>query len=610
MQPLEVLKDVFGYSEFRGNQLEVINSILNNENALALMPTGAGKSLCYQIPAIIKDGVGVVISPLIALMQDQVNSLLQLGVKARALNSNFAYYTQQEIIAEARSGAIDLLYLAPERLCNAEFIEELNNINISLFAIDEAHCVSQWGHDFRPEYTLLNKVFEKFKNISRIALTATADKATREDIIKNLNLENANIFVSNFDRPNINYKVNLKNNANKQLLQFLSEQSGNEAGIIYCGSRNKVDKTHQLLEANNFRSLPYHAGLNSVQRQRNQEVFSNEEGVIMVATIAFGMGIDKSNVRFVLHLDLPKSLEAYYQETGRAGRDGLPAKAVMIYGLQDIILQKKMIQESNAHESIKIIELRKLNSLLGFCESINCRRKVVLNYFGDEHEGNCQNCDNCLEIQEVWEGLHEAQLALSCVYRTEQMFGVAYLIDVLRGVETERIKNFRHDTLQIFGKGKDIDIKTWNSVFRQLIANDFLSVDISGFGSLKLTESSRDVLSGNKEVYFRKDPIVTKVSKVKKLKESTFTLENDFEESLFKELKALRLKLAKEQKVPPYIIFHDRTLVEIAKVKPISVEEFSNISGVGQSKLNRYGKSFLELIRNYQNSPEGNLRTA
>lgn len=603
MNPKEVLKDVFGYSEFRGNQEKVINSVLESKDSLVLMPTGGGKSLCYQIPSIVKKGVGIVISPLIALMQDQVNALKLLGVKAEALNSNLDFNSKIDIINQARSGELDILYLSPEKLCSEEFIYDLQGIDIALFAVDEAHCVSQWGHDFRPEYTLLNNIFNQFGDVPKIALTATADEATRKDIVKNLNLEKAKIFISGFDRPNIEYNVTLKNNQNKQLLTFLVEQGRFDSGIIYCGTRKKVDKTYELLKAKNYNVLPYHAGLNANVRQKNQEKFQNEEGAIMVATIAFGMGIDKSNVRFVVHLDLPKSMEAYYQETGRAGRDGLPSKVLMLYGLQDLIIQKRLIQESLAKDEIKYIELRKLNSLLGFCESVKCRRQVILGYFGETYEENCDNCDNCLKEQEAWEGLYEAQLALSCVYRTRQIFGVSYLVSVLRGEGNERVTNFNHDKLEVFGKGAHKSSKVWQSVFRQLIAYDYLKVDIEGYGSLMLTESARSILKGEQEIYFRLDPEVkTKTQRKAKDKKLSVVLDQGLEEELFLELKKLRLKIAKEQSVPPYIVFSDKTLVEMAKFKPGDLSAMSAIYGVGESKLARYGDIFLEKIQNYSSA--------
>ena len=489
----DTLRNIFGYERFRDLQEEVIRQLIAGNDALVLMPTGGGKSLCFQIPAMLRPGTGIVVSPLIALMRDQVNALLQAGVRAAYLNSTLDYTGAKEVEQQFLDGALDLLYVAPERLMNPRMLDLLGQVEPALFAIDEAHCVSQWGHDFRPEYIQLSVLHERFPSVPRIALTATADAPTRREIIQRLGLDQAKQFISGFDRPNIRYQITQKNNAREQLLRFLQREHHGDAGIVYCLSRRKVDETAQWLCARGLDALPYHAGLESVVRQRHQDRFLNEEGVIIVATVAFGMGIDKPNVRFVAHLDLPKSLETYYQETGRAGRDGLPANAWMTYGLQDVITLRQMLQQSDAGEERKRLEHRKLEAMLGLCEITTCRRQALLKYFGEAHTEPCGNCDTCLEPAATWDGTEAAQKALSCVYRTGQRFGVNYLIEVLLGKENERINNLRHNRLSTWGIGKELNAGEWRSVFRQLVACGLLNVDMEGHGSLLLTEESRPV---------------------------------------------------------------------------------------------------------------------
>ena len=595
--PKEILNTVFGYQSFRGKQEEIISHVVQGGDALVLMPTGGGKSLCYQIPALVRPGVAVVVSPLIALMQDQVQNLKQLGVRAEFLNSSLNESQASQVKQALRSNKLDLIYVAPERLLLDSFLDLISEIPVSLFAIDEAHCVSQWGHDFRAEYLKLSILHERFPEIPRIALTATADTPTRNEIIRQLKLESAMEFVSSFDRPNINYQVTLKKEAKKQLLEFLNAEHRENSGIIYCLSRNKVEQTAEWLKAEGFDALPYHAGLSSKERERNQSRFINDEKVIIVATIAFGMGIDKPDVRFVAHLDLPKSIEAYYQETGRAGRDGLPAVAWMSYGFSDAVMLRQMIEGSESDETRKRVEHQKLTALLGYAETTSCRRKVLLNYFGEQRTENCGNCDTCLNPIESWDGTIAAQQALSAVFRTGQRFGAAYLSDVLIGVESERILQFRHNQVSTFGVGKELTKQQWSSVFRQLVAAGFLAVDIDGHGGLRLTKESGAVLKGESKISFRVDPVSNRKDKKKqKTSPQTITLSTEAK-SIFDKLRARRMELAKAQNVPPYIIFHDKTLLEIAEVRPQDLQSFANISGVGQSKLERYGEAFLEVLR-------------
>lgn len=603
----ECLHDVFGYTTFRGEQQAIVEHVVAGGDALVLMPTGGGKSLCYQLPALLRNGLGIVVSPLIALMQDQVDALQQLGVQAAFLNSSLSTNEASAITAQLMRGDLQILYVAPERLLMPSFLSLLeqieNNIGIALFAIDEAHCVSQWGHDFRPEYRKLTVLHERFPQVPRIALTATADALTRVEIVERLKLEQARQFVSSFDRPNIQYRVTQKANARQQLEAFLEAEHANDAGIIYCLSRRKVEETADWLKSRGWDALPYHAGLDSSIRNANQRRFLREEGVIIVATIAFGMGIDKPNVRFVAHLDLPKSMEGYYQETGRAGRDGLPANAWMTYGLGDVVSMRKMLDSGDASEERKHVERQKLDALLGFCESTACRHQTILRYFGEQHDGKCDQCDNCLTPVDTWDATQPAQMALSCVYRTGQRFGVVHLTDVLLGKTTPKVEQFRHHLLSTFGIGKAISPQQWSSVFRQLVAAGYLETDMDAFGGLRLSETSRPVLRGETEVWLRRDIEVSnrKVSKVERgarAKESYAEVNND---PLWHALKAKRIELAKEQGVPPYVIFHDSTLLEMLNLRPGSLTEMGKISGVGQAKLTRYGDEFLQVLEDIAN---------
>ncbi len=617
----QILRDTFGYTSFRGAQQAIVEHVTSGGDALVLMPTGGGKSLCYQIPALLRDGVGIVVSPLIALMQDQVDALRQLGVAAAFLNSSLEADAAREVYRQVLRGELKLLYVAPERLMTDGFIGLLERLysqgvgrggndaeapttthqqgnGIGLFAIDEAHCVSQWGHDFRPEYRALTVLHERFPSVPRIALTATADAPTRREIVERLALEQAQQFVSSFDRPNIRYRVTQKNNARQQLQAFLETEHPDDAGIVYCLSRKKVDETAAWLKEQGWDALPYHAGLDAATRNANQKRFLREEGVIIVATVAFGMGIDKPNVRFVAHLDLPKSMEGYYQETGRAGRDGLPANAWMAYGLGDVVSMRQMLLSGDAPEERKRVELQKLDALLGFCESTECRHQAILRYFGEEHPGDCGQCDNCLSPVDTWDATQAAQMALSCVYRTGQRFGVVHLIDVLLGKLTPKVEQFNHQQLSTFGIGKDLAQTQWSSVYRQLAAAGFINVDIEGYGGLKLAEAARPVLRGEQEVWLRRDaePAKRKTSKAERGSRLREAFAGANEDPLWQALKAKRTELAREQGVPPYVIFHDSTLLEILNQRPRTTAEFSQISGVGQAKLSRYAAHFLEVV--------------
>ncbi len=598
----QILREVFGYASFRGAQQAIVEHVVTGGDALVLMPTGGGKSLCYQIPALLRPGVGIVISPLIALMQDQVDALRQLGVQAAFLNSSLDADAARVVSRQLLHGELKLLYVAPERLMTESFLgllERLRQDNrIALFAIDEAHCVSQWGHDFRPEYRELTVLCERFPGVPRIALTATADAPTRREIVERLSLEQARQFVSSFDRPNICYRVTQKNNARQQLQTFLEAEHPDDAGIVYCLSRRKVEETAAWLREKGRDALPYHAGLDAATRGNNQKRFLREEGVIMVATVAFGMGIDKPNVRFVAHLDLPKSLEGYYQETGRAGRDGLPANAWMAYGLGDVVSMRQMLMSGDAPEERKRVELRKLDALLGFCESTDCRHQTVLRYFGEEHPGACGQCDNCLSPVETWDATQAAQMALSCVYRTGQRFGVGHLIDVLLGKETAKVEQFRHRQLSTFGIGRELTPAQWSSVYRQLVAAGLLNVDMEAYGGLRLADAARPVLRGEREVWLRRDadPAKRKAQRAERKARAREPFPGAGEDPLWQALRARRTELAREQGVPPYVIFHDSTLLEMLRQRPVSLAELGQISGIGQAKLARYGEAFLQVL--------------
>ena len=600
--PSQILHDVFGYTQFRGPQQAIVEHVAAGGDALVLMPTGGGKSLCYQIPSLLRDGTGIVVSPLIALMQDQVDALKQAGVQAAFLNSSLDAEEAREVTARLIRGELDILYVAPERLLMQGFLALLDQVQehtgIALFAIDEAHCVSQWGHDFRPEYRQLTILHERFPTVPRIALTATADAPTRGEIVERLGLADAQQFVSSFDRPNIKYRVTQKANARQQLEAFLESEHPNDAGIVYCLSRRKVEETAGWLKERGWDALPYHAGLDASTRNANQRRFLREEGVIMVATVAFGMGIDKPNVRFVAHLDLPKSMEGYYQETGRAGRDGLPANAWMTYGLGDVVSMRHMLDSGDAPEERKRVERQKLDALLGFCESTACRHQTILRYFGEEHPGNCGQCDNCLEPVDTWEATQAAQMALSCVYRTGQRFGVAHLIDVLLGKKTDKIAQFRHEALSTFGIGQGFTQSQWSSVYRQLVAGGLLESDMEAYGGLKLTAAARPVLKGEQEVWLRRDaePARRKTSKAERSTRAKEAFAGANDDPLWHALKAKRLELAREQGVPPYVIFHDSTLLEIMNRRPQTLDEMGRISGVGQAKLAKYGDAFLLVL--------------
>ena len=596
---LDILRTTFGYPAFRGSQEEIIGHVSGGGDALVLMPTGGGKSLCYQIPALLRHGVGIVVSPLIALMQDQVDALLQAGVRAAFLNSTLDWPQVQEIEQKLFSGDLDLLYIAPERLAGERSIGLLDRLHeqnrIALFAIDEAHCVSQWGHDFRPEYLQLSAFHERYPTIPRIALTATADEATRSEIISRLGLGEARVFISSFDRPNIRYTVVEKDNPRKQLQAFLADRKG-EAGIVYCLSRKKVDETAEWLCSQGYAALPYHAGMDAVNRAENQRRFLREEGVIVVATIAFGMGIDKPDVRFVAHLDLPKSIEAYYQETGRAGRDGEPSEAWMAYGLQDVVLQRSRIDESVAPPEQKRLEAQKLNALLAYCEAPRCRRVVLLDYFGEKHTP-CGNCDVCLDPPELFNGTVVAQKALSAVYRTGQRFGALHVIDVLRGKKSDKATQWGHDQLSVFGIGADFDDAAWRAVLRQLVAAGLLHADLAEHGALKLTEEAKPVLKGEQSIQLRRH--VAKKSAGRPKKGSTATLIADLSPeavSLFEDLRQWRADTAREQGVPAYVILHDRTLKELAEMRPSTRGHLSMVTGIGAAKIEHYGDELLALM--------------
>lgn len=601
-QAQRVLKDIFGYDSFRGRQGAIIECVAKGGDALVLMPTGGGKSLCYQVPGLLRNGLAVIVSPLIALMEDQVATLDELGVAAASLNSTLSAEQQRELAGKIRRGEIKMLYLAPERLVQPRMLDFLRGLEIALFAIDEAHCVSQWGHDFRPEYLQLGQLAELFPHVPRIALTATADMRTREEIVTRLHLQNAERFLSSFDRPNIFYRIVPKEQPRKQLMAFLGERRGN-AGIVYCLSRKKVDDVAAFLCDQGFPALPYHAGLPAETRASNQRRFLNEEGLIMVATIAFGMGIDKPNVRFVAHLDLPKSLEAYYQETGRAGRDGLPADAWMAYGLQDMVMLKQMLQNSEGDERHKRIEQHKLDAMLALCEETRCRRQILLNYFDEELQQPCGHCDNCVDSVQTWDATEPARQALSAIYRTGQRYGVGHLIDVLLGRDNEKVRSFGHQQLSVFGVGKARQEGEWRSLFRQLVARGLADIDLEGYGGLRLSDSCRPLLRGEVNLELRRD-LKPQTSKGTGSSGSPASqLVRGEEREQWEALRALRRKLAEEHGVPPYVIFPDSTLLEMLRSQPSSLSEMARVSGVGARKLERYGQAFLEVLGGEAETP-------
>lgn len=593
-QPELLLERVFGHRAFRGEQAEIVRHVAAGHDALVLMPTGGGKSLCYQLPALLREGTAIVVSPLIALMQDQVDALCQLGVRAACLNSTLDAAQAQAVERQLLEGGLDLLYVAPERLLTPRFLSLMDRARLALFAIDEAHCVSQWGHDFRPEYRELTVLHERWPQVPRIALTATADPPTQREIAERLQLEDARRFVTSFDRPNIRYTVVQKDNAKRQLLDFVRGHPG-QAGIVYCLSRRKVEETAEYLAGHGIDAVPYHAGMEAPLRAANQRRFLRGDGVVVVATIAFGMGIDKPDVRFVAHVDLPKSIEGYYQETGRAGRDGEPSDAWMCYGLGDLVLLRQMIEQSESGPERKRLEHRKLDALVGYCESMRCRRQVLLGNFGETYPGACGNCDNCLSPPEAWDATEAARMALSCVYRTGQRFGAAHLIDVLRGSDSERVRQFGHDRLSVHGVGTGLDARTWRGVFRQLVAHGLLEVDAEGHGGLHLTEASRAVLRGEQPVMLRR-VVVQRERAARGRAGSTVDELDPADQPVFEALRELRTRLAREQNVPPYVIFHDSTLRQIATRRPADAGELAGIAGIGGGKLARYGALVLDAV--------------
>ncbi|WP_188748254.1 DNA helicase RecQ [Marinobacterium zhoushanense] len=600
----QILAEVFGFESFRPPQDAVVETLLNGQDALVIMPTGGGKSLCYQLPSLAREGTGVVISPLIALMQDQVSALSQLGIRAGCLNSSLPLEQLQATEAQLVNGELDMIYIAPERLLQPRSLALFQRAKLALFAIDEAHCVSQWGHDFRPEYMQLNRLRGLFPGVPRIALTATADARTRQEIIERLELTDARIFIQGFDRPNIRYRIGQKDRAREQLLRFIKEEHAQDVGIVYCLSRKRVEDTAAWLSERGFNALPYHAGLSPELRQHHLHRFLTEEPIIMVATIAFGMGIDKPNVRFVAHLDLPKSVEAYYQETGRAGRDGQPADAWMVYGLQDVIFLRQMLEGSQADEIHKQVERQKLEAMLGLCEITNCRRQALLAYFGEPDHPPCGNCDTCLEPVPVWDGTEAARKALSAVYRGGQIYGVNYIIDILLGESSDKSRQRGHEQLTTWGIGKELDRNQWRSVFRQLVARGYLTVEPC-HGALQLAERCRALLRGEESLELRRD-LRSKAasSKVASGRGRAPQQQLDAEDhALWNALKALRKQLAEEQDVPPYVIFHDATLMEMVVYRPLTPIQLRRLNGVGERKLAQYGDPFLELIDEHQVAP-------
>jgi ATP-dependent DNA helicase RecQ len=603
--PLGVLREVFGFDSFRGQQLAIIEHVTTGGDAVVLMPTGGGKSLCYQVSALLRPGLGVVVSPLIALMKDQVDALRQAGVRAAALNSRLSPGDTAEIERAVRDGAIDLVYVSPERLVTPRCLELLSGCRLGLIAVDEAHCISQWGHDFRPEYQQLSILKERFPGVPLLALTATADRPTRRDIVAQLQLAEARVFAAGYDRPNLFYRIVPKLNPLEQLWRFLSEEHPADAGIVYCFTRRAVEETAGWLRARGRDALSYHAGLDGEVRERNQERFLKEEGVVVVATIAFGMGIDKPNVRFVAHLDAPKNLEAYYQETGRAGRDGLAADAWMTYGIADVMSLMRLLDASEATERQRRIERQKMEALIGYCETVSCRRQVLLGYFGEGDHPPCGNCDNCRTPVPSWDGTVAAQKALSAVYRTGQRFGAQHLVDILVGKTTERVVRLKHDRLKTFGVGTELDRRGWLSVFRQLVAQGFVLPDLAGHGGLALAPTAAEILRGTRTVRFRLDPRgPTRQSPKPDCKIAEATELDPGARALWEALRAWRLEEARRQELPPYVIFHDSTLLQVARRRPISLTSLAMIPGIGANKLERYGSAIIGIVAQKTLDPE------
>ncbi len=592
---LSILEHTFGYDSFRGQQKSIVETLIAGNDALVIMPTGGGKSLCYQIPALAREGCGVVISPLIALMQDQVDALKALGVNAGFLNSSMLPEQAAAMEQSLLNGELELLYIAPERLTQPRCQQLLKQSNLSLFAIDEAHCVSQWGHDFRSDYLQLSLLHEQFPDVPRIALTATADERTQNEIALRLQLQHAEHFISGFDRPNIQYRIQLKDKPKKQLLNFLSKEQEGNSGVIYCLSRKKVESTAEWLSEEGFNALPYHAGLSAQLRAHNQQRFLREDNIIMVATVAFGMGIDKPDVRFVAHLDLPKSIEAYYQETGRAGRDGEPATAMLLYGLEDVVKLSQMAASSEGDEQFKRLERQRLDAMLGLCEITSCRRQTLLRYFGEDLKQPCGNCDTCLQPPITWDGTEAVQKLLSCVYRTGQRFGAGHVIDVLRGSANEKVLQFKHDQLSTYGIGRDMSVNEWRAVVRQLVARGILQVE-DQYGSLLLSERCRPLLRGEEFIELRKT--IVKTESIGSRFRAPDVDEKDL--PLWNALRACRKRLAEENGVPPYVIFHDATLREMVHQRPVTERTFLKLNGVGDSKLERFGDAFMDVIRNHE----------
>jgi ATP-dependent DNA helicase RecQ len=593
--PKTVLHNIFGLPGFRGAQEAIISHVIAGQDAIVLMPTGGGKSLCYQLPSLCRAGVGVIVSPLIALMRNQVAAMRQLGLNAAAMNSSLSAGERASVRADLRAGRLDLLYVAPERLMMPDFLEMLDGVEIALFAIDEAHCVSQWGHDFRPEYLQLAGLGQRFPGVPRMALTATADMQSREEIRRRLCLDEARMFLASFDRPNIRYAVVPKEKPLEQLLTFLRAHPG-ESGIVYCLSRATVERTAAALKAKGVNALPYHAGLDPEMRSRHQDAFLAEEGLVLVATIAFGMGIDKPDVRFVVHHDLPGSLEAFYQETGRAGRDGMPAETLLLYGMQDIVFRRQMIDQTSAPEEVKQAERIKLDALLGVCETATCRRQAILAHFGERLAEPCGNCDTCMTPVETWDATTATRKALSAVLRTGQSFGAGHLVDLLLGSKTEKILRFNHDKLPTFGVGTELDRKGWGSLFRQLIVRGMIEVDHDSYGALRMSAMAEPVLRGLEPVRLRREQSASAAASVMKKRNERVAVEGE-DAALYEALRAERTRLAREQAVPAYVIFHDATLVAIAASRPASLQELGEIPGMGRTKVERYGAVVLTVVQ-------------